>query len=264
MTAFYHPMAWTGQKTKPLLNTALRSLLLLVFAIPATATSKTPAEAASTSEARVLLQASTAEYRVEAKGLTTKARRELRPLKDGQWRLDIETRLLFFRFSETSQFRVTDELVVPLEYSREQGSRKRNQKLVFDWQAGYANNRIKGYEWQSSLSQGLLDRFSQQAQLRVDMITGRLNETREYRVLDKERIKTYAVKQVGKEQLTLDDGTTVETVVLEQSRVDGDRVTRIWLAPKWNYLLIKLHQNDEGEESLLTLLEARVNGESLQ
>ena len=52
--------------------------------------------------------------------------------------------------------------------------------------------------------------------------------------------------------------------MLEQSRVDGDRVTRIWLAPKWNYLLIKLHQNDEGEESLLTLLEARVNGESLQ
>lgn len=256
MTKFYRRAAWIGQTATKLISAALLSHTLIVHAGGETATQqnveKTP------------LLPSQAEYKVEAKGFTTKASRELTPLQQGQWQLDIETRLLFFRFSEVSRFQLHKEQVVPLEYSREQGSRKRNQKLVFDWQKGYADNRIKGYEWQSSLSQGLLDRLSQQAQLRVDMLNGGLQENQQYRVLDRERIKTYAVTEVGEETLTLEDGTRVETVVLEQSRVDGDRVTRIWLAPKWNYLLIKLHQNNEGEESLLTLVEAQVNGEPLK
>lgn len=258
MTVFYRQVASIGQTLSTLLSAALLSTALLSSAASAAATS----DARQTNKATLL--PSEAQYRVEAKGFTTRASRELKPLNDGQWRLDIETRLLFFRFNESSQFKLQNDVVVPLLYGREQGSRKRNQKLVFDWQAGYANNQIKGYEWQSSLSQGLLDRLSQQAQLRVDMIAGHLKDTLEYRVLDKERIKTYAVKQVGTEQLTLDDGTTIETVVLEQSRIDGDRVTRIWLAPQWNYLLIKLHQDDEGEQSLLTLIEARVNGKALK
>lgn len=255
MTPFYRRAAWIGQTAKPLLGAALLCFALLGHA----GGEPTEQPAASTP-----LLPSQAEYKVEAKGFTTKASRELIPLQQGQWRLEIETRLLFFRFNEISQFQLHNERVVPLEYVREQGSRKRNQKLVFDWQKGYADNRVKGYEWQSALSHGLLDRLSQQAQLRVDLLNGRLETEQKYQILDRERIKTYAVKKVGEERLTLDNGISLDTVVLEQSRIDGDRVTRIWLAPDWNYLLVKLHQNDEGEESLLTLIEAKVDGQSLQ
>jgi hypothetical protein len=55
----------------------------------------------------------------------------------------------------------------------------------------------------------------------------------------------------------------LDTVVMERERDNDSRRTTVWLAPKWDYLLVKLEQIEKKERYTMMLKSAAINGRTV-
>lgn len=186
--------------------------------------------------------------------------RELTRQEDGSLLLTNSARLLMVEVSEQTRFTLNDGRVTTLGYEFVNPFRaERSQTLVFDWTQRIVTEQ-KSKE-QLPLPERAFDRLSYQAQLQLDVCANPDGfMTRDYPVVDRDRIKTYRIESKGMEVLSTGAGN-LRTLKLRQYRPDRqDKETLVWMAVEWNCLIAKIEDHDEDEVISLSLVKATVNG----
>ena len=216
----------------------------------------------ATPEAEPALLPYTAEYRISYDGLSTTADRTLR--KDGDiWHLAQDASIFFLKVSEEARVEASSSGLRTQQYDyRNSVSSKRNQHIVFDWDAGVVADRQAKKPWQKPLSGNLTDQLGSQLQLRAALVSGRFQDGFEQTIVNKGKIKTYQYQLLGEEKVESALGT-VGTVKLRRHREGSSAEAIIWLAKEWNYLIVKLEQIEDDDAFSLELLSAKLDGQQL-
>jgi len=204
----------------------------------------------------------TAEYRISYDGMSTTADRTLR--KDGDtWHLAQDASIFFLKVSEEARVKASSSGLRTHQYSyRNSVSSKRNQHIIFDWEAGVVADRQARKPWQKPLSGNLSDQLGSQLQLRATLLSGRFKDGYEQTIVNKGKIKTYQYHLLGEETVESALGT-VDTIKLRRHREGSSAEAIIWLAKDWNYLIVKLEQLEDDDAFSLELLNAKLDGQQL-
>ncbi|HET9679270.1 MAG TPA: DUF3108 domain-containing protein [Gammaproteobacteria bacterium] len=151
--------------------------------------------------------------------------------------------------TEKSIFTLHDDDIRPLTFKyRHQGSdENRRQTLQFDWTADVVHSNYRGDKATIALESGMLDHLLVQLAVMRDVAANSLPE--EYVVLDRNVVKHYQVKRTGKADVETQAGT-FNTVIVQ--RLDDDKTVLFWLAPKLNYVPVRMELR-EPDESTITM-----------
>lgn len=166
---------------------------------------------------------------------------------------------LFFSdvITESSQFTLTDGKPESSRYDYIHSSKDddRSEHIRFDWEKLKADS-IDGKKHKDlSIQPGVYDRALAQLAVSLDIAAGQLAGT--YRVLDHGAISGYHMQRGADTELKTASGTYQ---VLEVMRKDDKkkRTTTFWLAPKLDYLPVRIEQTEPGKPTIsLTLTEMK-------
>ncbi len=195
----------------------------------------------------VTIEPYTAYYKARASGLPVKLVRALKKQANGHYVLSFSAKAFISKIEESSEFVVNDTgVVVPqlYRYTRTGLGSNKKQKMNFDWHNNTAHYLDKKRDRTLDLDIGMLDKVTTYFQLRRDLIAGRQHMS--HQVIDKGKIKTFNYKVTGHEQLNTPLGK-IDTAVVTRIRKSNERMTKIWFAVDWNYLMVKLVQSKDGE-----------------
>lgn len=142
------------------------------------------------------------------------------------------------RAFERSTWRYDGATAVPLQYYAHYTGRAKDitEQLDFDWPHHQVASLRNGKTTEVPLPPGTLDKLMNQMVLRGDVAAGKKHM--QYRVADRGKITTDVYNVTGREKVVTDRGT-VEAIKVTKG------TTTFWLAPQWDYLLIKLVQKND-------------------
>lgn len=205
-----------------------------------------------------------ATYKAKFSGFTIEATRELGTHPNGEQELIFSASTWLAQLRESSRFNWEHGQLIPqkYQYHREGLGRSRDAVLKFDWGQHRVTNNVQDKTWRMDVPDGALDKLSYQLQLRSDLLNDK--KTLSYDIADGGRLKTYLFEMVGEELLDTRLGK-LATVKIKKVRATGKkRVTYIWMAKHWDYLLVKLQQTEEdGKTYAIDLLRAEVDGKTV-
>lgn len=137
-------------------------------------------------------------------------------------------------------------------YQQTGGKQDRKTELAITWldndTIGNARGQHDGQPVNIKVSTRVRDALSFQLTL---MQYAASHSNLNFDVLNKDELKIYAFKRVGKEILEIDQ-QNVETTIVE--RQQDDRTTRLWLADKYQYVPIKIIQTQENKSETRMLI----------
>ena len=84
-----------------------------------------------------------------------------------------------------------------------------------------------------------------------------------YQIADRNRLREYEFQITGEEIIETPIGK-FNTVKATRIRRDSDRITTFWMAPEYDFLLIRLKQIEDKGGFELLLKEAEFNGQPLK
>jgi hypothetical protein len=202
-----------------------------------------------------------AEYDARFRGFRARATMSLEALADETFRLNsiVNLRILgksISSINEQGLFVWKDEMVKPLTYQFVQkGLGKRSRSIEYDWPGSLANTVVNDNEQELALSQVTFDELSLYTEIKRQLSAEVDNIYID--VIDENVVKQYHYRVVSEEQLETPLGL-FNAVKIERIREpDSKRVTELWLAKDWEYLLLKLYQEDsKGKVFQINLREA--------
>jgi hypothetical protein len=194
-----------------------------------------------------------AEYQVSRKGsVQGSAYRELKQLDQNTYQLkyksDIEWMIFSDEREETSKFNMSDDTPIPLEYSmvRTGTGPDRDYKITFDRKNQAVISNKEKYPLDVKWIEEQQDLLTYQLQLRNELKAGKQKFS--YPIIDKKGgQRTYDFEVDGKETITLPIGN-VETVRIKRLYDDDKRQVMVWLAPNYDYIVVKMYKGKEGIE----------------
>ena len=218
-------------------------------------------EVASTT---VNLKAYSAQYKTSARGLNLTLNRELTLTDAGQYTLTNGGSALIAGFEEESLFRVEGTRIIPKSYVYQgTGLMNRRREVQFTEGAKTLRSLYKEKWYELPYNGNLLDRMSQQEQLRLLLLN---NPTPEedviITVVDGKRVKDYTLRFVAREMLRTALGE-VETLHFERDHHKADRKSDTWVAPQWDYLMVKTVHLEDGKKVEAVIKTATMDGTSL-
>lgn len=233
-----------------MMKTALVSLTLALL----TAQGSAQAGGEPTIESPLPLKPYRATYQLNRDGLNAQVERELKRLNERDWQLSDSGRVLFFSLDEKVTMRREGNRIQPLHYRyRQSPGSSKHQDIFYDWDTLEARFELSDDERQAKLTVPSYDKLSFQLQLRLDLMAGKLDEPKTYRLVDRGRYKVYRVERLGEEQLRVGD-RTFDTVKLSRTRPgEDDRQTLLWAAPALDYLMVRIVHEEADERFEMTL-----------
>jgi hypothetical protein len=190
-----------------------------------------------------------AEYSLKRNGITLGvSTRSLTTAKDGTYIYASTTRatgiIAWFvkdQIDEYSKWIFDNGQIRPLGYvyNRHGGDKTRHVKLKFDWQHLIVTNTIDGDPWRMEIPPNAQDKLVYQLSIMHDLAEGKRNL--EYKIADGGKLKEYDFEIEGEETLNTPLGK-VKTVRIQ--RIGDRRDTTVWCAPQFNYLPMRLEQQD--------------------
>jgi len=235
-----------------------RALALLIILTPLYAAFSQAAQAAE------MPQTFNNEYSTRVFGFNLTVKHQLSNLGNGEHRLHFLAKTWFASIEEITEFTWgEDGKVDPLRYSykRRGLGRNRDRQLEFDWDSGTVTNVLENTSWDMDTSKHVQDPLSYQVQLQRDLIDGRENLS--YQIANNGGLREYSFEVVDEEVLETPLGK-VNTVKVMRSRKNHDRVTYAWLAKDWDYLLVRLQQQEDGDSHTISITKAELNGERIK
>jgi hypothetical protein len=206
----------------------------------------------------------TAEYTTTARGMSLSLKRELKRDKNDNYTLTNGGKMLVVGFHEVSVFKVQDGHIAPQSYVY-QGTGLINRRREVHFTAGAETIRsLYKEEWyELPYTAGTLDRMSQQEQLRLSLLNDPTpKEDITIRVADGKRVKDYTLAFVGEEPLATPLGD-VQTLHFERVHDDADRKSDIWIAPEWDYLMVKTIHVEDDKPVEVNLKKASLQGKPI-
>jgi hypothetical protein len=192
-------------------------------------------------------------YETTIKGFTIDGYRSLRRDENGVYHLNMKAKALLMTLSEDSYFTLTNSgELMPHSYKyllKKPIVRNKEQSITFDWNNMLVNGKNKK-TWQVPLMRGMSDRLNVLTALRLHLLH---NGHADYQanIVDRGEIKSYTVSFHANERVQTPLGA-IDTILM--ARDDSDRKSFFWLAPAWNYQLIRFVQEEtDGERYELNI-----------
>ena len=119
--------------------------------------------------------------------------------------------------------------------------------LSFDWNTLRASGSKGEASYEFDLVPGALDKLSYQVQMQIDLIANPKSTAFDYRVANYSRLSTYSFRYAGAEKLNTNLGQR-ETLVFKRDK--KNKQIKLWIAPRENYLPIKIEQIEDGDRTI--------------
>jgi hypothetical protein len=214
------------------------------------------------------LQPFSASYTADWKQLpfSGTAERSLQAQDDGTWKLDFSASMLVAGLNETSWLILHNGDVQPQKYryARTGLGKSKNIKQNFDWTAQIVTGSDRGTPIKATLIQGVQDKSSYQLALQRDIAQGKTSMS--YQVFDGDELDTYDFRVLGEESVETMVGT-VDAIKVERVRdpTQSKRITILWFAKDWDFLLVRLQQVEkDGKEYQIILENGSVNNKTVK
>lgn len=255
-----------GRKFQPVaLITGRSSLIGLALLAAILASSALRAADDSQHDGVAALKPYNADYKTSARGMTVTLERELRSDGDGNYTLSNGGKLLVVGFHEVALFRIQEGQIKPRSYIYQgTGLINRRREVHFTPGSDTVRSLYKDEWYELPYSEGTLDRLSQQEQLRLHLLNA--EDPRQditVRIADGKRIKDYTLVFIGDEVLETPLGP-VNTLHFERPHEDSDRESDIWIAPEWDYLMVKTIHVEDGKPVEILLSDASIAGDRVE
>jgi hypothetical protein len=198
---------------------------------------ETPADKA---QAITSLRTFEALYKTSALGMTLDLKRSLTQEGD-TYTLSSRGKNILVNMNESADFRIVDGGIEGIRFDSKIKSLKTNKRAVrFDQSAGVIDSMKREAWTRHPWEPGVLDRFSQQQQLRLTLIgEDEPPETLEFRVVDGPKVSDKRWQRLPDEVIETPLGQ-IRTVKYRAVHTNPDkRASEIWLAPKLDYLMVK-------------------------
>jgi hypothetical protein len=199
------------------------------------------------------LQPYTAHYTTHTRGMELSLTRKLKLGAQGSYTLTNGGKIMVVGFHEVSVFQVEDARVIPKSYVYQgTGLINRRREVHFTPGSDTIRSLYKDQWYDLPRSARTLDRMSQLEQLRLLLLNSptpakHINQ----QVADGKRIKEYQLVLVGEETLQTALGPIL-TLHFERIHDDPERKSHTWLAPDWDYLMVKtVHIEDDNTVEVL-------------
>ncbi|MDF9777617.1 DUF3108 domain-containing protein [Pseudomonas baetica] len=214
------------------------------------------------------LQPFSASYTADWKQLPMSgtAERNLTKEASGVWKLSFKASMMIASLSEESTLTVDKDTLLPQSYHFERGGLGKAKKsdLDFDWNTKMITGTDRGDAVKVPLNRGMLDKSSYQLALQQDVAIGKKSMT--YQVVDGSEVDTYDFRVLGSEKVDTKAGK-IDAIKVERVRdpTQNKRITVMWFAKDWDYLLVRLQQVEtDGKEYNIMLLDGTVNGKTVK
>ena len=160
---------------------------------------------------------------------------------------------------ERTTLELTDSGLRPVLWELDDGKsgNKGDGRLEFDWTRNIVSGTYEGQPVRLPLEPNMQDRLSIQLGVMITLMQGQEPGTIGMVNGDSIRHYTYERKQAAKIQSELGE---LETVVYESTRPNSSRVSRVWHAPKLDYIAARAEQVRKGKiETVMTLTELKTS-----
>lgn len=221
--------------------------------------------AAAESGENLTLRPYSAQYNTKAKGLSLTLDRKLAKKADGSYELTNGGSKLVVGFQEVSVFRVKNARLIPESYVY-QGTGLMNRRREVQFTAGSDTVRslYKDKWYDLPYTDNTFDRMSQQEQVRLQLLQDETpKESIKVTVADGKRVKDYQLDYIGEETLETPMGR-IKTLHFRRRHDDPDRKSDTWLAPAWDYIMVKTVHVEDGSPVEATLTSATLAGKAVQ
>jgi hypothetical protein len=200
-------------------------------------------------------------YKTSTSGLSIKLRRSLTLDGAGECRLTSEGKLLVAGINEVSIFTQEGDRIRPKSYVYQlSGPISRRREVHFESESSVIRSLYKKEWYELPKTEDTLDRMSQQEQLRLSLLNDPTpREDILFRVADGRRVKEYRLVYQGEDRLETPMGW-VTTLHFERVHDDPERQSGIWIAPAWDYLMVKTVHTDDGKTTEANLISANIAG----
>lgn len=167
------------------------------------------------------------------------------------------------RIEEQARFGWQDELPKPLDYHFQQsGIGARERRLNFDWQQDQARYQVDKDSGVLPLEGTVYDELTALLAIREQLLAGETDIS--FTVLDRNHLETWRFRVLDEEVLHTDLGDFA-SVHVERVRENSDRRTEFWMASDYDYLVLKLVQEEpDGRVLTLSVSSASYNGTPLE
>jgi hypothetical protein len=252
VSRYRQPALNTPNRRADRLSSWLIALIIGGVALPATASGQqAPA-----------LRPYTAQYKTTARGFDLNVTRKLEADDNNHFILTNGGKMLVVGFHEISVFRVEDDEIRSISYVYQgTGLVSRRQELHFDAEPGKITSLYKEQWYDLPDNGSTLDRMNQMEQLRLELLQDPadvLDIT--LQIADGKRLKNSQLVLIGEETQHTPLGP-VATLHYERLHDDPERKSDIWLAPQWDYLMVRMLHIEDGKPMEMVLTSATLDGE---
>lgn len=212
----------------------------------------------------------TAKYQAEWKGgwfpITVDAERTLSYNEKGEGELKFIADSSIAGLEEISNFRWQDQQIQPLQYRylRTGLFKEPDRDQRFNWEQKNITNGETQTVFEGHWHDQVQDNLSYNLQAGIDLKNGKTEFT--YPVFDRKKVKDFNFQLSNFETLETQVGTlrTVKVELLEKKK-KSKKKTYIWFATDYDYLLIRLKQEQkDGQVYEINLTSAEINGKTLK
>jgi hypothetical protein len=222
----------------------------------------TTSAAALAGEPVATLQPYHAKYKTKARGFNLSITRKLETSENNGYVLTSGGKILVGGFHEVSVFSVRDQQVLPRSYIYQgTGLVNRRREVHFSTDPGAINSLYKDKWYDLPYTPETLDRMSQLEQLRLSLLSEpEPVNSLTMRVADGKRVKDSELVLIAEEVLETPLGS-IDTLHFERLHDDNERKSDIWLAPQWDYLMVKTVHIEDGDPVEMVLVSATLGGQ---
>jgi hypothetical protein len=206
-----------------------------------------------------------AKYKTNALGIEVTLTRSLQEA-EGRYVFRNEASLFIVSLKEQSEFTVKDGRIVGDHFTYALtglGNRRRAVQFLHEEQI---IRSLKKKQWtEHPLEADILDRLSQQAQLRLDLLNSpEPPEALHFRVVDGAQVKAYTLFNEGIETLQTPVGDLRTVHYRRDHGDDENRDSHVWLALDHDYLMVRSEHTEKNSTVLITLESASIGGIPVQ
>ena len=204
-------------------------------------------------------------YNAKLYGFNITANSGLRALPNGNFTYYFNADSMVGKVAETTEisWNAKEQRIIPQRYiyKRNGLGNNRDDELVFDWAANKVTNIKKNEAQALDAGKHIQDALSYQIQLSQDLIAGK--KQFEYSIANGRKIKQYKFEIVGEEVLSTALGD-VKSVKVKRTRDKSELVTYAWFAKDFQYLLVRLQQEENGSAYTIYISKASLNGKAIE
>ncbi|WQG57159.1 DUF3108 domain-containing protein [Pseudomonas sp. RTB3] len=214
------------------------------------------------------LQPFSASYTADWKQLPMSgtAERSLTKNANDTWTLSFKASMMIASLTEVSTLRVDKGTLLPQSYNFERGGLGKTKKIdmAFDWSSKVVSGTDRGDVINLPINPGVLDKSTYQLALQKDVAAGK--KSMSYQVVDGDSVDTYDFRVLGSEKVDTKAGK-IDAIKVERVRdpTQNKRITVMWFAKDWDYLLVRLQQVEtDGKEYNIMLQDGTVDGQAIK